>query len=85
MEDVRRSRLRTGATRWRLYRSGERPDSLLEVFVVPSWAEYRRQQTQRLTGRDREYRAAAIEFSETVPTEEHYFPPDVHRGRQLDG
>jgi MFS family permease len=85
MQDVRRSRLRTGATRWRLYRSGERADSLLEVFVVPSWAEYRRQQTQRLTGRDREYRAAAIEFSETVPTEEHYFPPEVHPGRQLDG
>ena len=85
MDDVRQSRLRTGATRWRLYRSGESADSLLEVFIVPSWAEYRRQQTQRLTGRDREYRAAAIELSETTPTEEHYFPPDVHRGHQVDG
>jgi len=53
--------------RWvrrRLYRSGEDQDVMLESFIVPSWGEYRPQQTQRLTGRDREFQAEALEYSE---------------------
>jgi hypothetical protein len=50
---------------------------MLESFVVPSWAEYRRQQTQRFTGRDREMRDAVFALSEGQPTEVHYFPPGV--------
>ena len=77
MKDLGRSRRRTGATRWRLYQSGEDARTMLESFVVPSWAEYRRQQTQRLTGRDREFRDAVVALSEGKPTDAHYFPPGV--------
>jgi MFS family permease len=75
MKDLGQSRRRTGATRWRLYRSGEDANSMLECFVVPSWAEYRRQQTQRFTGRDREIRDAVVALGDGKPSEVHYFPP----------
>lgn len=77
MKDLANSRRRTGASRWHLYQSGEDARSMLESFVVPSWAEYRRQQTQRFTGRDREMRDAVFALSEGQPTEVHYFPPGV--------
>jgi len=77
MRDVESSRRRTGANQWRLYQSGEDARTMLESFVVPSWAEYRRQQTQRFTGRDREMRDAVVALSDGVPTEAHYFPPGV--------
>jgi MFS family permease len=73
MRLVERSRRRTGGSRWGLYRSGEDRDVLLESFMVPSWGEYRRQETQRLTGRDREIRAAALLHSDSEPIERHYF------------
>jgi hypothetical protein len=73
MKSVGASRRRTGAYRWQLFRSGEEADVLLETFMVPSWAEFRRQQTQRLTGYDREVLAEAREFIEGDPVERHYF------------
>lgn len=76
MRQVEGSRRRTGATRWGLYRSGEDRDVLLESFVVPSWSEYRRQQTERLTGRDREVRAAALAYCNGDAAERHYFAAD---------
>jgi MFS family permease len=79
MKELESSRRRTGATQWRLYQSGEDATSMLESFVVPSWAEYRRQQTQRLTGRDRGIRDAVVALSDGAPTEVHYFPPGVSR------
>jgi hypothetical protein len=71
------SRRRTGAFRWRLYRSGEEQDVQLEAFLVPSWSEYERQQTQRLTGRDREIQAEALAATEGPPVYHHYFPNPV--------
>lgn len=68
------SRRRTGASRWALYRSGEEADVQLETFMVPSWGEFRRQETQRLTGRDREIRAAALTHADGDPVERHFFP-----------
>ena len=47
---------------------------MLESFIVPSWGEHRRQETQRLTGRDREIRAEALMYSEGDASERHYFP-----------
>ena len=38
MESMRRSRLRSGASRWNLYRVGESPDLFLEQFQVPDLA-----------------------------------------------
>lgn len=34
---VRRSRLRTGAVRWGLYRDGQNPRAFVELYVVPAW------------------------------------------------
>jgi MFS family permease len=76
MKQVELSRRRTGASRWRLYRSGEDPTVLLETFVVPSWGEYRRQQTDRRTGFDRELQDRARSLSTTPPVEEHLFLAD---------
>ncbi|WP_230672230.1 MFS transporter [Rathayibacter sp. Leaf248] len=74
MSRVESSRRRTGASRWALYRSGEEADVQLETFLVPSWGEFQRQETQRLTGRDREIRAAALAHVQGQPLERHYFP-----------
>jgi MFS family permease len=62
MEAVRRTRLRTGAVRWGLFRDGEQPDRFVEVYLVPSWDEHLRQHAGRLTGADRaaEERAQAL-------------------------
>jgi len=73
MRAVEKSRRRTGGYRWRLYRSGDRPDLMLESFMVPSWGEFRRQQTQRLTGEDREILRRALVHTEGEPEERHFF------------
>jgi len=54
MREMGRSRLRTGALHWDLYRDGKDPDTYLEVFQVASWEEHLRQHGGRLTGSDRE-------------------------------
>ena len=77
MVSVRDSRRRTGGSRWRLYRSGDSADTMLETFVVASWGEFTRQQTQRLTGRDREILAAVDAYTEGPPVERHYFSSSV--------
>jgi hypothetical protein len=77
MRQVESSRRRTGGSRWGLYRSGEQADAVLESFFVPSWGEYRRQETQRLTGRDRELRAAALALTTGTPVERHFFSCDL--------
>ena len=83
MQLVEGSRRRTGGYRWSLLRSGEDEDQLLESFMVPSWGEYRRQQTQRLTGRDRELQEAAHAQIAQDPSEKHYFPqPSLPDERQ---
>jgi MFS family permease len=52
MTRVRRSRLRTGATRWQLFRKGERSHSFIEMYSMPSWEEHLRQHRVRITTRD---------------------------------
>ena len=71
------SRRRTGAFRWRLYRSGEEEDVWFETFLLPSWSEYQRQQTQRSTGRDREIEARALAACEGTPRWHHYFAGEI--------
>lgn len=66
------SRRRTGAYRWRVYRSLEESGVMLESFLVPSWSEYRRQRTQRLTGRDREMEQDVRALVTADPAERHY-------------
>jgi MFS family permease len=75
MDHLRGSRLRTGATRWELYRDGQRPNRFVEIFSVPSWEEHLRQHGGRLTGTDREIEEAALAFSDPPPRAEHLLPP----------
>jgi hypothetical protein len=75
MSHLRRSRLRTGATRWELYRDGEQPDRFVEAFSVPSWEEHLRQHAGRLTATDRAIEEAALAFSDPPARAEHLLPP----------
>jgi MFS family permease len=49
-----RSRRRTGAMWWELFRDPRAPHKFVESFVVRSWAEHMMQHQERLTGVDRE-------------------------------
>ncbi|WP_024805382.1 MFS transporter [Nocardia sp. BMG51109] len=53
MARVGRSRQRTGAMEWRLYRDVSVADRYTEAFVVRSWQEHMRQHQVRLTAQDR--------------------------------
>ena len=75
MQDLRRSRLRTGATRWELYRDAEHPDRFLEQFWVPTWEEHQRQHDGRLTSADRAVEQRALGFSDPPATATHLMPP----------
>jgi MFS family permease len=74
MEYVRRSRQRTGATRWGLFRDVAAADRFVEVYLVPSWDEHLRQHGGRLTGSDREREEVARELVEGDPVVEHLLP-----------
>lgn len=73
MERVRRSRLRTGATGWYLYRDGSDPSRFVEITVVPTWAEHLRQHGGRLTGADQRFEQEATALAEGKPHVEHLF------------
>jgi MFS family permease len=75
MDQLSRSRRRTGASRWELYRDGERPNRFVEVFSVPSWEEHMRQHEGRLTEVDRAIEEAALAFSDPPARAEHLLPP----------
>ena len=75
MGDMRRSRLRSGATRWELYRDAEHPDRFVEQFWVPTWEEHLRQHESRLTIRDQAIEEAALGFSDPPATAVHLLPP----------
>jgi hypothetical protein len=77
MGQLRRSRLRTGATDWALYRDGENPRLFVELFAVPSWDEHLRQHRERQTGTDLEYHDAAAALSEPPPRTDHYLAAAV--------
>ncbi|MDQ1680630.1 MAG: hypothetical protein QOI42_1489 [Frankiaceae bacterium] len=76
MAFVRRSRLRTGASRWELHRDGERPERYVETYSVPTWGEHLRQHEGRLTGADRERERQARALVDGPPVVQHLFPVD---------
>jgi quinol monooxygenase YgiN len=73
MEVVRRSRQRTGAARWDLYRDGADRHHFVETFVVRSWAEHLRQHGERLTGADQEFEERANALAEGPTEVQHLF------------
>ena len=77
MSWVRRSRLRTGAAEWGLYRDGETAQRFVECFVVPSWEEHLRQHSDRLTGADRQYEEQADALSDPPLQTAHLLAADI--------
>ena len=67
-----RSRQRTGAAQWRLFRSIEHESTFVETFVVRSWGEHMHQHHTRLTGQDRLIEEAVEHYIDGVPVSEHY-------------
>lgn len=80
MSAVRRSRLRTGGHSWRLYRSAEEPDVVMERFTVASWAEFERQHTERWLASDHEAAAKAVSYTvDQTLTRQYYLALRVAR------
>ncbi len=77
MARVRLSRLRTGATRWGLFRDGESPRRFVELFTVPSWEEHMRQHSDRLTGLDQQYEEEAEAVSGAPVETSHLIAVDL--------
>ena len=75
MDDVRRSRLRSGANRWEVYAVGERPGTYVEVFTVGTWGEHARQHDHRLTAQDQAAEDLAFSFCSAPPQTVHLVPP----------
>jgi MFS family permease len=67
-----RSRQRTGASQWRLFRSVEHESTFVETFIVRSWGEHMHQHYTRLTGQDRLVEEAVERYADGVPVSEHY-------------
>jgi MFS family permease len=77
MVELRRSRLRTGATEWGLYQDGRNPRLFIELFSVPSWEEHLRQHDERQTGTDLQYHDEAAALSDPPPRTDHYLAAAV--------
>ncbi|GGV94369.1 MFS transporter [Streptomyces gelaticus] len=75
MDDVARSRRRTGALTWGLYQDGNDPERFIENYLVASWSEHLAQHHGRLTATDRRYeeRARHLLVKGTAPEVTHAF------------
>ncbi|MEV3901738.1 MFS transporter [Mycobacterium sp. NPDC050551] len=67
-----RSRQRTGAAEWRLFRSVEHEATFVETFIVRSWGEHMHQHYVRLTGQDRLIEEAVERYIDGPAVSEHY-------------
>ena len=66
-----RSRQRTGASQWRLFRSVEQESTFVETFIVRSWGEHMHQHYTRLTGQDLVIEQAVEKYVDGVPVSQH--------------
>ena len=82
-----RSRQRTGASQWRLFRSVEQESTFVETFVVRSWGEHMHQHHTRLTGQDLLIEQNVEQYIEGVPRftpSDRGAGPRVRSGRQCE-
>lgn len=77
MQEIRLSRLRTGAIAWRLYREGETARVFIENYLVGTWEEHLRQHHGRLTGADALADRKVRELSDPKPYSRHWFPAEA--------
>ena len=77
MGAVSRSRRRTGAHRWELYRDPADPERFVESFTVATWGEHARQHQGRLTITDRRLEEIAYAYLDERPKVSHLLAADV--------
>ncbi|HLZ38387.1 MAG TPA: MFS transporter, partial [Mycobacteriales bacterium] len=77
MSVVSRSRRRTGAHRWGLFRDPTDPGRFVETFTVPTWGEHARQHEVRLTVFDQRAEEAAHRHLTEPPVVHHLITADV--------
>ena len=75
MQPVARSRRRTGALRWELFRDGTDPTRFVESYLVATWAEHLQQHQSRQTGADRALEERLHEYVDGPAEVRHLFPP----------
>lgn len=80
MQPVSRSRRRTGAHGWQLFRDPTDPERWVEAFLVPTWAEHARQHGGRLTAFDRRSEQRLHELAMGPPVVRHLLGVDVRTG-----
>ena len=87
MRHVGRSRRRTGAGRWELFRGGGESTRFVESYLVGTWAERVRQRENRLTGADRRFKEQARAYAVGEPQVAHLLPPACEGAAQeaVDG
>ena len=83
MRAMRRSRLRSGSTRWDLYRVGEDPHLYVEQFEVPSWQEHQYQHEGRLTAEDKAIEDATFAHVTGKPRTHHLLPATATRNDEV--
>lgn len=76
MDAVRLTRLRTGATRWGLFRDGADPLRFVEVYQVPTWEDHLRQHEGRMTGSDEDAEKRALALADGPAEVTHLLPAD---------
>jgi MFS family permease len=76
MTRLARSRQRTGAMQWRLYRSGEQQSVFVEAFVVRSWQEHLHQHRTRQTGVDQVIEQHVQQFAQGESSVQHLIAVD---------
>ncbi|MFH8253059.1 MFS transporter [Microbacterium sp. B2969] len=74
---LRRSRLRNGASRWEFYRVAETPDTFVENFTVDSWEEHQAQHRDRLTATDEQIEQTTQSYVSTPVRARHLIPPTI--------
>lgn len=67
-------RRRIGAFRHEILQEGSSPETFVELFVVPSWSDYVRQQAERRTVEDRALEQRARHLASQDVVERHWFP-----------
>jgi predicted MFS family arabinose efflux permease/quinol monooxygenase YgiN len=75
IQPVARSRRRTGALRWELFRDGTDPTRFVESYLVGTWAEHLQQHHHRQTGADRTLEEKLLDYTDGPPEVTHLFPP----------
>jgi len=80
MAQVRRSRLRTGASSCELYQDGADLSHFVQVALYPTWGEHLRHHTGRLTGADQALYEAASALATGPPEARHLFLPRPRSG-----